>query len=174
MKLGDFGLSRIMGEESVFIKTRVGTPYYMSPEQGRTDQDLDFRTDVYSLGCTLFHLLTGRVPFEAENPMAVLAAHQTEPVPSPGEYVSGLQRSTIDLVMMMMAKDPADRFDSWTEVLDNLKICIRNAKAPTRKNVPVSTVTNRIKRPRPGPSQHSQNHGEETVDYPVPEEEEEE
>jgi len=64
VKLGDFGLSRVLGEDSVFIKTRVGTPYYMSPEQIE-EKHYNEKCDIWSAGCIIYELATLRAPFEA-------------------------------------------------------------------------------------------------------------
>ena len=64
VKLGDFGLSRIMGDESIFAYTHVGTPYYMSPEQ-INDQRYNEKSDIWSLGCIIYEIAALRAPFEA-------------------------------------------------------------------------------------------------------------
>lgn len=66
VKLGDFGLSRIMGDESVYAYTHVGTPYYMSPEQ-ISDQKYNEKSDIWSAGCVIYELSALRAPFEATN-----------------------------------------------------------------------------------------------------------
>jgi len=85
VKLMDMGISKSVSESASITQsgTIVGTPHYISPEQAQAVPDLDFRSDIYSLGVTLFHMVTGRVPFDAENPMGVLAKHITEPIPDP-------------------------------------------------------------------------------------------
>jgi NIMA (never in mitosis gene a)-related kinase len=66
IKLGDFGLSRIMGDESVFAYTHVGTPYYMSPEQ-ISEQRYNEKSDIWSAGCVIYEIVCLRAPFEATN-----------------------------------------------------------------------------------------------------------
>ena len=61
--------------------TAMGTPHYISPEQARGDRDLDFRADIYSLGCTLFQMLTGRTPYEGSSPLVVMGLHRDAPPP---------------------------------------------------------------------------------------------
>ena len=68
VKLGDFGLSRVMGEESVFAKTHVGTPYYMSPEQ-IAGKRYNEKSDIWSLACVMYELASGQPPFKAQNQM---------------------------------------------------------------------------------------------------------
>lgn len=66
VKLGDFGLSRMMGDESVYAYTHVGTPYYMSPEQ-ISDQRYNEKSDIWSVGCVVYEFAALRAPFEATN-----------------------------------------------------------------------------------------------------------
>ena len=110
-KLIDFGLVKSEDKDDRLTQTgmTIGTPLYMSPEQVRGDK-LDCRSDVYGLGATLYHLLTGFTPFTGTSPGSIMSAHLTEPVPDPGSRVPSLSKLTRDLVMMSMAKDPRDRF----------------------------------------------------------------
>jgi serine/threonine protein kinase len=84
IKLGDFGLSRIMGKESIYAYTNVGTPYYMSPEQ-ISEQKYDEKSDIWSTGCILYEVASLRPPFEASNQMALavkIKAGKYERIPS--------------------------------------------------------------------------------------------
>ena len=109
--LTDFGLTKRASSASALTKTgqMVGTVDYVAPEQveGRT---VDARTDVYSLGCVLFHLLTGRVPFDKPSDMAKLFAHVHEEPPAPSADVPGVPPELDAVAQRGMAKDPADRF----------------------------------------------------------------
>jgi serine/threonine protein kinase len=87
----------------------LGTPPFMSPEQCRGEEAIEQRSDVYSLGCVLFAMVTGRPPFEAAGG-AVLAMHQLEPTPIPSRRVPGLPAVVDHLVLRCMAKHPAERF----------------------------------------------------------------
>lgn len=110
-KLIDFGLVKSNQEDERLTQTgmTIGTPLYMSPEQVRGEK-LDCRSDVYGLGATLFHLLTGVTPFNGNSPGAIMSAHLTEPAPDPGDRVPSLNTRTRELVMMSMAKKADDRF----------------------------------------------------------------
>ena len=114
-KLIDFGLARSYSSDERLTMTGItmGTPHYMSPEQIRGSQNVDLRSDIYGLGATMFHLLTGQTPFEGSSPGAVMTAHLTDPVPDPKATVPGISAGTRDLVMMCMAKDPGDRYHSY-------------------------------------------------------------
>jgi serine/threonine-protein kinase len=124
-KLCDLGLARLeAGEGGSEDTARMGTADYMSVEQIR-GQSVDARTDLYSLGCTLFHMLTGRVPYEAATRDAVLAKHLTAPVPSPAALSPDLSERTDAIVRRLLAKNPADRFGSAGELLGALDEAIR-------------------------------------------------
>ena len=122
VKVADFGLAFLQAENRPFDNTltqvgiTLGTPLYMSPEQARSEP-LDWRSDVYSLGVTAFWMLTGRVPFTAETPLAVLLLHLNRPAPR----VRSLREETPDaldeIVARMIAKKPDDRYAAPEELL---------------------------------------------------------
>ena len=103
-KLIDFGLVKPVDDDERLTQTgmTIGTPLYMSPEQIRGER-IDCRSDIYGLGATLYHLLTGVTPFAGTSPGAIMSAHLTQPVPDPQSRVPGLSQRTRDLVMMCMA-----------------------------------------------------------------------
>ncbi len=106
----DFGIAYMV--DSVRQTTGFrGTPLYASPEQCRSDGEIDARSDVYSLGCVLFHCLTGRPPFHSDRSLAVMEAHLDSPVPSIFEVIpaNSVPDSVDRLVASMLAKDPGER-----------------------------------------------------------------
>lgn len=114
----DFGLAKhrslvmeITGKGLIF-----GTPHYMSPEQGH-GKPIDQRTDIYALGIMLYEMLTGKKPFDAENPMAVIYKHAKEPLPRLPEDLAALQ----PLLDSMLAKQPADRMASAAAAIEALQ-----------------------------------------------------
>jgi predicted Ser/Thr protein kinase len=109
--LSDFGLTKRVASGSALTKTGhlVGTVDYVAPEQVEGSA-VDARTDVYSLGCVLFHLVTGRLPYEKPSEMAKLFAHLHEAPPVPSEYVPGLPSGLDAVVARSMAKDPSERW----------------------------------------------------------------
>jgi eukaryotic-like serine/threonine-protein kinase len=122
-KVTDFGIARSVDVQSVTQSgTVLGTSDYIAPEQARGEQ-VDQRTDIYSLGVMLYELLTGEVPYSGDNFVAVAMQHLHDPVPS----VLDRRRDVpvrLDLaVQRSMAKDPADRFDSMEELIDELDRC---------------------------------------------------
>lgn len=99
----------------------VGTPSYMAPEQARDATRVDARADVYSLGCTLYLLLTGRPIFSGDNALEVLTKHASEPITRPDQVVSDVPKALADVVVKMVAKNPGDRYPSMAEVIQALE-----------------------------------------------------
>ncbi|MBT7171295.1 MAG: hypothetical protein HN909_05945, partial [Phycisphaerales bacterium] len=98
-----------------------GTPYYISPEQILGKPDVDFRCDIYSLGATLFHMLTGKVPFEGEDAKAVMIKHVKQALTPPDRLNIDISFGTVKVVQHMMAKHRHERFDSTGEMLSELE-----------------------------------------------------
>jgi tetratricopeptide (TPR) repeat protein len=119
IKIMDFGLAVIRGE-SKKGETGVitGTPYYMSPEQIQGVK-IDHRTDIYSAGATLYHLITGKVPFKGEN---VFYQHLFEPVPPIKNYRNDVPNKLIEIVGKCMEKRREDRYQSAQEILNEIKL----------------------------------------------------
>jgi len=121
VKLADLGLAQQVGSDEGEInpdpKARkvMGTPMYMSPEQAR-GLSTGHASDQYSLGATLFHMLTGRPPFTATDGRALMKAHVLEPVPDPRTIAAEVPEAWRGLCMRLMAKDPAERFPSATDL----------------------------------------------------------
>ena len=107
--LTDFGIARALDPAARMTQTGavVGTPHYMSPEQAR-GRPIDGRSDLYSLGIVLYELLVGRVPYEADDSLAVGIMHISQPVPVLPEAIAAMQ----PIVARMLAKQPEDRFQS--------------------------------------------------------------
>ncbi len=116
--LSDFGIAKILEGTTNLTRvgTGIGTPQYMSPEQG-TGQAVDRRSDIYSLGIVLFHCLTGRVPFTAENPLSITVKHLQEPLPVDALRVAGVPPPIEQVVVKMTAKAPPDRYQSTSELV---------------------------------------------------------
>lgn len=114
VKVLDFGVAKFMGDtisdrELTVTGVPLGSPPYMSPEQSEGDRAIDHRSDLYSLGCLLYHAVTGRPPFTGTNEWAVLRK-QMEAVPEPpAAHVEGLPVPLNDLILSLLAKRPEDR-----------------------------------------------------------------
>jgi serine/threonine protein kinase len=98
----------------------IGTPPYMAPEQASTDQ-IDARVDIYSLGCTLYALVTGKPPFEGKTAIEVISKHQSEPLVPPEAIVKRVPRALSVILVKMLAKKPADRYADMAAVIAELE-----------------------------------------------------
>ncbi len=126
VKLVDFGLAKeIQKAHSLTDEGMVvGTPHYISPEQGRGHK-VDQRSDIYSLGATLYHLVTGRPPFDGDSQLAVIVAHLHQ-VPKPPHQIRSDAPEALSMVVgRMMAKDPTRRYADYQELIDDLNRLIR-------------------------------------------------
>ncbi len=125
IKLTDFGIARQIEQSDSMEVTRagtfLGTPRYMSPEQCKGGRHVDASTDVYSLGITLYELLTGSVPFHDMDAMKLAAMHCFDPVPDLRRRNSKLSEPTIQLVYRMLSKNTADRFSDASQLLEELQ-----------------------------------------------------
>jgi serine/threonine-protein kinase len=112
LKLVDLGIAKRMDEDKGLTQTgqAVGTPQYISPEQIRGVKDIDARADIYSLGATLFQLVTGRAPYEGSSGALVMSMHLTHPLPDPRKFVPGLSEGICRVLRKMMAKDRNERY----------------------------------------------------------------
>jgi serine/threonine protein kinase/sugar lactone lactonase YvrE len=128
--LTDFGIAKLVAETAQFTASGaiIGTPAYMAPEQGM-GKPADARCDIYSLGVVLYELVTGRVPFEAETPLAVLLKHVNDPLPLPRQIKPDLPAAVERVILKAMAKAPEDRFQSAQEMVDALTAAV--AAKPT-------------------------------------------
>src|SRR5437016_5541229 len=114
-KLVDFGLARSPDAEPESMAVTEGTPYYVAPEKIKRERET-FLSDMYSLGCTLYHALTGHVPFEAPTVEELVAAHVHTALTPPNLVVPEISQPTSDALIKVMGKNPADRFLSYDEL----------------------------------------------------------
>jgi serine/threonine protein kinase len=129
--LSDFGIAKLSESGATLTgNTIVGTPAYMSPEQGRGDANLDERSDIYSLGIVLFEMLTGRVPYEANTPMGQVFKHLTEPIPNILDYKEDLPPGCQMVIAQAMAKRSYIRFATTVEMAEALAAAARGEEAP--------------------------------------------
>jgi len=134
VKLADMGLARETADIEA-ARTEAGkaygTPYYIAPEQIRGEIDIDGRADIYGLGATLYHIVTGRVPFMADDPMNVMKKHLREQLIPPDHINTSLSAGISEVIEVMMAKQKEDRYNSVEELLTDLKN-VRNGQPPVR------------------------------------------
>ena len=140
-KLADMGLARST-EDVDSAKAEAGraygTPYYISPEQIRGEVDIDFRADIYSLGATFYHVVTGRVPFDAETPVAVMRKHLAEPLIPPDHLNTALSAGVGEVIEVMMAKDRNARYSSTSDLLLDLE-AIAQGRPPVQARKQIDT-----------------------------------
>jgi tetratricopeptide (TPR) repeat protein/tRNA A-37 threonylcarbamoyl transferase component Bud32 len=143
--LTDFGLARMVGGSMLTQSgMTVGTPAYMSPEQGGGEQ-VDHRTDIYSLGVILYEMVVGEVPYTAETPMAVVVKHIVDPLPMPRARKPDLPEEVQRVILKALAKNPADRYQKAGELAEALALAVTShadwssGDHPTVKSVPVPT-----------------------------------
>ena len=132
VKLADMGLARETSDEKAAENEKgkaFGTPYYIAPEQIRGLKDIDGRADIYALGATLFHMVTGRVPFEASAPSEVMKKHLKEPLTPPDHINTALTAGISEVIEVMMAKNRNERYKNMEEVMGDLK-AVRKGQPP--------------------------------------------
>jgi phosphonate transport system substrate-binding protein len=124
--LTDFGIAKILEGSAEFTKSGgiLGTPTYMSPEQGSGNK-VDHKSDIYSLGVILYEMTTGRVPFEAETPVAVIFKHVHDPLPPPSIINPEIDEDVERVVLKSLAKNPEDRFESAKGMVEALMAAVR-------------------------------------------------
>jgi len=134
VKLADMGLARettdIEAAQSEAGKA-YGTPYYIAPEQIRGEIDIDGRADIYGLGATFYHIVTGRVPFMADEPAEVMRKHLREELVPPDHINTSLSAGVSEVIELMMAKRRDDRYSNADELLADLE-AIKEGQLPLR------------------------------------------
>ncbi len=131
-KLADMGLARAVSDREAAEAEQgkaYGTPYYISPEQIRGSVDIDFRADIYSLGATMYHMVTGRVPFEGSNPSSVMHKHLKARLTPPDHLNPELSSGIGEIIEVCMAKDPDKRYASTSDLLEDLE-AVAQGEAP--------------------------------------------
>ena len=113
-KLVDFGLARSTEADTEYDTAVWGTPYYIAPEKVKRERE-DFLSDMYSLAGTLYHALTGHVPFEAPTVEEVVAAHIHTPLTPPSQVIPEITQPTSDALVIAMAKSPAERYRTYDD-----------------------------------------------------------
>jgi serine/threonine-protein kinase len=150
-KITDFGLARMSETEhdnrpgTILTKPNVvmGTPDYLSPEQSRSLHKVDIRSDLYSLGCTFYYLLTGKVPFRGGTSMEKLIRHSTEEAAAVEKLRPDLGPEVAFIVRKLMSKDVADRFQSPLELAEVLAPFAASGPLPagTKERHPTARAT---------------------------------
>ena len=128
VKLIDFGLATTPVYQHQLPElpaALVRSLRYASPEQaGRLNRSVDHRSDLYALGVTCYELLTGRLPFEADDPLELAYAHVAKQPPPPHEFRRGLPLALSDIVLKLLSKDPEDRYQTAGGLVTDLEACL--------------------------------------------------
>jgi serine/threonine protein kinase len=151
-KLTDLGLARVAGLEA--SGAVIGTPDYMPPEIAQ-QRSVDSRADIYQLGATLFHMVTGRLPYEGPDAVAIIAMHIRDPIPSPRQYDAAIPDSLCRLIETTMSKNPAMRpspasllVDRIDDVLKKDADTMERPPRPPAATLPPSSKSGRAPRRR--------------------------
>ncbi len=134
VKLADLGLARLTADEKWAMSEAgmaIGTPYYISPEQVRGQVDVDIRADIYSLGATLYHMVTGRVPYGGDTPSEVMRKHVDKNITFvPPDHINTKLSSRLGMVVeTMMAKNRENRYRNPDDLILDLK-CLLQGESP--------------------------------------------
>ncbi|HRJ75243.1 MAG TPA: serine/threonine-protein kinase, partial [Anaerolineales bacterium] len=133
--LTDFGIAKLLESASPRLTQTdaiLGTPAYISPEQAAA-LDVDQRSDIYSLGIILYEMVTGRVPFTADTPLAVILKHLQDPLPLPSKVKPDISPAIEQVILKSLAKDPDDRFATTEDFLSAWKDALKNIPLNTGK-----------------------------------------
>ncbi|GJQ29928.1 MAG: hypothetical protein HBSAPP03_18120 [Phycisphaerae bacterium] len=131
-KLADMGLARAISDREAAEAEQgkaFGTPYYISPEQIRGELNIGPQADIYSLGATLYHMVTGSVPFDGKNPSAVMHKHLKADLVPPDHVNPKLGSGISEVIEMMMQKDPRARYQSCQDLIADLRL-VREGQNP--------------------------------------------
>lgn len=152
VKVMDFGLAKVAEMQDQTITQAgmiIGTPHYMSPEQGK-GEELDTRSDIYSLGVVWYQLLTGELPFKADTPTAMIYQHAYEQPLPPRSINPEIPEGVEQMVLKMMEKDPANRYQKPKETLEDLNYFRMGTLTPgafTPSSTPPSSVHSDVTMP---------------------------
>jgi len=147
-KVLDYGLAKLVenSPSTSQVGLAVGTPHYIAPEQARGEVDVDSRADIYALGGTLYHMVTGQTLFQGKSSNEIMVQHLSGEAPSPKKLKPELSDNFCRLLEKMLAKTPADRFASPAELLEELD---RVAAGKPLKHPPPANVKSSIVRIKP-------------------------
>jgi serine/threonine-protein kinase len=142
--VSDFGIVKVVDDQEMMLTIPggiVGTPAYMSPEQVEARQTLDGRSDIYALGCILFEMLTGQLPYKADTPLGVAFMHVTEPVPRLDTLTNRLPPACERVLAKALAKDREERYQTVNSLSDALRATLPETQVPPPKAKAVSDHT---------------------------------
>lgn len=147
-KLADLGLARVATEHEEESEEIMGTPQYISPEQ-LIGSKTDVRTDIYSLGATWYHAITGVFPFDGDSPQEIARKHLEDTLVPPNEVNPSVPKTISVMICKMMAKHPDDRYADAEELIEDIKLATNSpgTKNPSKRKGKTKTFTTSIKVP---------------------------
>lgn len=150
--LMDFGIAKIVGgQRHTATGAVVGTAMYMSPEQIKGEKP-DHRSDIYSLGVTLFEMVSGRPPFEADSAMTLMMMHVNDPVPDPRTLNPDVPDPLVAVIEKALAKDPNDRYQTAAQMAAALRNVLGQIKTSASTETPMSPGATTIEKPEMTPA----------------------
>ncbi|HMN94922.1 MAG TPA: serine/threonine-protein kinase [Phycisphaerales bacterium] len=149
VKLADLGLARALSDKEAAEAESgraYGTPYYISPEQIRGQVDIGPPADIYGLGATFYHMVTGRVPFEGKNPSEVMHRHLKSELAPPDHINARISAGCAQIIEMMMAKDARDRYQNAADLTTDIELVL-DGKPPhfAQSKLDLSHVVHELK-----------------------------
>ncbi|HPY24403.1 MAG: eukaryotic-like serine/threonine-protein kinase [Actinomycetota bacterium] len=169
VKVMDFGIARAIADTGNSVTQTaavIGTAQYLSPEQARGER-VDARSDVYSLGCVLYEILTGEPPFVGDSPVAVAYQHVREDPVAPSHKHSGISAELDAVVLKALAKNPDNRYQSAAEMRADL-VRVHSGEKPEAPKVLTAADRTLMMASRPGPRASAGGAGPAGYDYPTP------
>ncbi len=144
-KLADMGLARAVSDREAAeaeAGKAFGTPYYIAPEQIRGKMNIDSRADIYGFDCTLYHMVTGRVPFEGKEVSKILRKHLDDPLTPPDHINPRLSNGICEIIELCMAKNPRKRYANTADLIEDLQ-AVADGRAPiqARRLLDLSALT---------------------------------
>ncbi|MBL9149351.1 MAG: serine/threonine protein kinase [Phycisphaerae bacterium] len=144
VKLADLGLARAISDKEAAEAESgraFGTPYYISPEQIRGEKSIGPPADIYGLGATFFHMVTGRVPFEGKTPSDVMHRHLKAALTPPDHLNPAISAEVAQVIEMMMQKDPRERYQSARELIEDIDLIVKGERPEhARPHVDITAV----------------------------------
>jgi serine/threonine protein kinase len=147
VKILDFGIAKLtndVGTARTHTGAIMGTPRYMAPEQCRGAREVDYRADLYALGCIAYEMLCGRVPFEAQGVGELLAAHMLTPPVPPTTIDPSIDLAVEHVILRLLAKEPGQRYQAAQEVIDAFAQATATParpRAPSKHDAMVASLT---------------------------------
>ena len=129
IKVTDFGIAKLPDAKTLTATDKaIGTVYYISPEQAAGEKGIDRRTDLYSVGVMMYEMLTGKLPFDGENPVSIALKQINEQPKVPTEVLNTIPKGLEQIILCAMSKHADDRFDTADELLGYMKRLQKNKK----------------------------------------------